>query len=147
MTLIENKKAFLKYEPLESFAAGIELYGHEVKALRSKLGSLLGARVVVRGGEAFVVGMTIPPYQAMNTPKEYDPERSRRLLLTKKEIAVLSSAESKKGLTIVPIEVFLSRNLIKVRIIIARGKKKADQREDLKRREAEREAERTMKSR
>lgn len=147
MTLIAYKKAFLKYAPLTNFAAGIELLGTEVKALRSKLGSLEGARVVVRGGEAFIVGMTIPPYQMANTNKAYDPERARRLLLTKKELSELAAAESKKGLTIVPIEVYTSGKLIKTRIAIVRGKGKEDRREDLKKRDALREAGRALKNR
>jgi SsrA-binding protein len=145
MALVEYKKAFLKYAPLEEFAAGIELIGTEVKALRSRLGSLDGSRVVVRGGEAFIVGMTIPPYQPANSNKNYDPERPRRLLLTKKEIASMLAAESKKGLTIVPLEVYTSKNLLKVRVAIVRGKGKEDRREDLKKRDALREAERALK--
>jgi SsrA-binding protein len=145
MTLVEYKKAFLKYSPLESYAAGLELSGGEVKALRGRLGSLEGARVLVRGGEAFIVGMTIPPYQPANAEKGYDPERPRRLLLTKKEIAELSAAESKKGLTIVPLEVYTSGTFIKARIAIVRGKGKEDRREDLKKRDALREAARTLK--
>ena len=145
MTLVEYKKALLRFSPIESFSAGCELLGGEVKALRNKLGSLDGARVVVRGGEAFVVGMTIPPYQPKNTKKEYDPERARRLLLSKKEIGLLASAEAKKGLTIVPLEVYTSRSLIKVRIAVVRGKGKADRREDLKKRDALRETERVLK--
>lgn len=147
MTLVKNKKATLKYAPLEHFAAGIELTGQEVKALRGKLGSLEGARVVVRGGEAFITGMTIPPYQAANAPKDYDPERARRLLLTKKELAELAGSESRKGLTIVPLEVYTSRGLVKVRVAIVRGKGKADHREDLKKRDAERETGRVLKNR
>ncbi|MDO8566522.1 MAG: SsrA-binding protein SmpB [bacterium] len=147
MTLVEYKKATLKYAPIESFAAGLELTGQEVKSLRNKLGSLDGARVVVRGGEAFIVGMTIPAYQVANAPKKYDPERARRLLLTKKEIAYLYAAESKKGLTIIPLEVYNSKRLIKTRIAIVRGKKKEDRREDLKKRDALREAGRVLKNR
>ena len=147
MTLVEYKKVFLKYAPIENFAAGIELSGSEVKSLRNKLGSLDGARVVVRGGEAFIVGMTIPPYQAANTKKNYDPEQARRLLLTKKEIAMLADAESKKGLTIVPVEIYTNRGLLKVRIAIVRGKGKADRREDLKKRDALRDASRELSQR
>ena len=147
MTLVEYKKAFLKYAPLESFATGLELLGPEVKSLRNKLGSLDGARVVVRGGEAFIVGMTIPPYQSANMPKNYDPERARRLLLTKKEIAYLYAAESKKGLTLIPLEVYTSHRFVKARIAIVRGKRKADRREDLKKRDALREAGRVLKNR
>ncbi|MFH1178280.1 MAG: SsrA-binding protein SmpB [bacterium] len=147
MTLVEYKKVFLKYAPIESFAAGIELSGQEVKALRNKLGSLDGARVVVRGGEAFVVGMTIPPYQIANVKKNYDPERARRLLLNKKEISILANAESKKGLTIVPIEIYTKGRLVKAHIAIVRGKGKADKREDLKKHDAMRETERILKNR
>ena len=147
MTLVEYKKALLKYAPLESFAAGLELFGPEVKALRNKLGSLDGARVVVRGGEAFIVGMTIPPYQAANTPKSYDPERARRLLLKKKEIAELYAAESKKGLTIIPLEVYTAGRFVKARIAIVRGKGKSDKREDLKKKTALRESARELKQR
>ena len=139
MTLIEYKKAFLK--------AGLELSGQEVKALRSRLGSLDGARVVVRGGEAFIVGMTIPAYQPANARKEYDPERARRLLLTKKEIATLYGAESKKGLTVIPLEVYTNKKFVKARIAIVRGKGKEDRREDLKKRDALREARRVLKNR
>ena len=145
MALVEYKKASLRYAPLESFAAGIELTGAEVKALRSRMGSLEGARVLVRGGEAFIVGMTIPPYQPSNTDKNYDPERPRRLLLTKKEIAALAAAESKKGLTIVPLEVYTNKDLIKARVAIVRGKGKEDRREELKKRDALREAARSIK--
>ena len=145
MALVEYKKALLKFAPVETFSAGIELLGSEVKALRNKLGSLDGARVVVRGGEAFIVGMTIPPYQAANTPKDYDPERARRLLLTRKEIGTLFTEESKKGLTIIPLELYSSGRLVKARIAIVRGKGKSDRREDLKKRDAMREVSREIK--
>lgn len=147
MILVEYKKAFLKYAPIESFPAGLELSGQEVKSLRNKLGSLDGARVVVRGGEAFIVGMTIPAYQVANAPKSYDPERARKLLLTKKEISYLYAAESKKGLTIIPTEVYTNKRFVKARIAIVRGKGKSDKREDLKRRDALRETERVLKNR
>ncbi len=144
--LLENKKARLRFQVLETYSAGIELSGAETKSLRSKHGSLEGARVIVRGGEAYLVGATIPPYQAKNTPESYDPERSRRLLLKKSEIAELAEGESKKGLTIVPLEVYNNR-YIKVRVALVKGKGKADKREDLKKRDAKREAERVLKRR
>ncbi|HEY1042005.1 MAG TPA: SsrA-binding protein SmpB [Candidatus Paceibacterota bacterium] len=144
--LLENKKVRLRFESLETFTAGIELFGFEVKSLRAKLGSLEGSRVVVRGGEAFLTGMTIPPYQMANAPKDYDPERTRRLLLSRKEIAELLDAESKKGLTIVPFEVYNKGRYLKVRVDIVRGKNKADRREDIKRLEAKKEADRAMRA-
>ena len=145
MKLLENKKAHLKYTPLTGFAAGLELSGSEVKALRAKLGSLDGAHVVVRGGEAYIVGMTIPPYQSANTRKDYDAERPRRLLLKKEEIRALADAEGKKGLTIVPFELYTNRGLVKAHISIVSGKGKADRREELKKRDALRETARILK--
>lgn len=147
MTLIEYKKAGLKFERLQEMEAGIELLGHEVKSLKAKQGQLDGSRVVVRGGQAYLVGVTIPPYQVGNTSKDYDPERTRRLLLKKSEIADLAEAEAKKGLTVVPIEVYNKGNLVKVRVAIVRGKGKFDKREDLKKKDATREAGRILKRR
>ncbi len=79
MSLITNKKAGFNYEILEKYSAGIELFGFEVKSLKNSQGSLEGTYVTVRGGEAYIIGMFIPPYQVKNTPKDYDPYRNRRL--------------------------------------------------------------------
>ena len=128
MNLIEHKKARLNYEILEEYEAGLELFGFEVKSLRAGRGTLEGSHVGVRGGEAYVIGMNIPPYQAANTPKSYDPERSRRLLLTSKEIGTLATFEGQKGLTIVPLSVYNRGQHLKLGIAIARGKKKEDKR-------------------
>jgi len=147
MTLIAYKKAGLKYAIIESFSAGLELTGAEVKAVRSKLGSMDGSRVLIRGGEAFIVGLTIPPYQQANTPKEYDPERTRRLLLKKSEIAHLAEEEAKKGQTIIPLELFAAGRYVKARVALVRGKNKSDKRETLKKKDAQREIDRAMKSR
>ena len=144
-TLIHNKKASFDFELQDTFEAGLELLGIEVKSLRNKRGSLEGAHVVVRGGEAFLVGAPIPPYQPKNTPASYDPERTRKLLLKAKEIGELAGAESKKGLTIVPISVYNKNRKLKLQIAIARGKKKYDKRETLKARESKRTIERELK--
>jgi SsrA-binding protein len=144
-SLVENKKARLRFEVLTTYEAGLELQGTEVKSLRAGHGSLDGSRVVVRGAEAFLVGMTIPPFQVANAPKSYDPEAPRRLLLKKGEIAELLEAESKKGLTVVPLELYNNRRYVKVRIAIVRGKNKADKREDMKRDEAKKEAAQALK--
>ncbi len=146
MNLVEHKKARLDYEILEEFEAGIELFGHEVKSLRTRQGKLEGSHAIVRNGEAYVVGMQIPPYQPANTPESYDPTRSRRLLLTKKELDELEAAEGKKGLTIVPLSVYNKGSKLKLRLAIARGRKKYDKRDVLKKRDAEREIERTLKN-
>jgi SsrA-binding protein len=157
-TLIENKKIRLEYEILERFEAGIELLGIEVKSLRGRNGSLLGAYAVVRGGEAFLVRAHIPPFQEKNTPPSYDPYRTRKLLLKKSEIAELAKIENKKGLTIAPVSVYskdgrknakngapskskhdgMTSGKIKVEIAVVRGKKKYDKRETLKKRSTER---------
>ncbi len=147
MILVEYKKARLKFSPIENFTAGLELLGTEVKALRAKQGSLEGARVVVRGGEAYLVGMTIPPYQSANTPGSYDPARTRRLLLTRKELQSLAAQGDTKGLTIVPFEVYTVGRNVKLRLSVVRGKGKADRREDLKARDATRERARVLKNR
>ncbi len=145
MNLLEHKKARLNYEFLEEYEAGIELYGYEVKSVRSKLGKLEGSHVGVRGGEAYLIGASIPAYQAANAPKEYDPERSRRLLLTRQQILVLAGFEGQKGLTIVPISVYNKGRKLKVRIAVARGRKKYDKRAVLKERDTKREIEATVK--
>ena len=143
--LIQNKKVRFNFELLKTFEAGLELFGSEVKSLRNKKGNLEGSYVVVRGGEAYLVGATIPPYQPANTPKEYDSERTRRLLITKKEIIQLAEAESQKGLTIVPISVYNKGRKLKLQIAIARGKKKFDKREILKERASKKAIERQLK--
>lgn len=146
MALIENKKARFDYELLETYEAGAELFGFEVKAVKKGMGSLEGSRVVVRGGEAFLAGASIAPYQAGNTPASYDKERTRRLLLNKKEIAMLAAAESKKGLTIVPIKWYNRGRLLKLEVAVARHKKQYDKRATLKERDTKRQIERTLKN-
>jgi len=145
--LIFNKKAGFNYEISDTLTAGIELFGFEVKSLRKNQGSLDGSYVVVRGGEAFLVGAQIPPFQQNNTPKEYMERRERRLLLTKKEIDLLMGQKSKAGLTAVPISVYNLGRKIKVKIGLARNKKKFDKREIIKKREVNRDISREFKDR
>lgn len=143
--LVENKKARFDFEILEELEAGAELFGFEVKALKQKLGSLAGARVLVRGGEALLVGASIPAYQPKNTPENYDPERPRRLLLHKKEMAQIVEAEESAGLTAIPIAWYNKGRLVKLSVGIARGKKQADKREKIKERDAARDVQREFK--
>lgn len=145
MALVNNKNAKRDYTFIKEFSSGVELFGYEVKSLRQGSGSLLGAHVLVRGGEAFLVGATIPPYQAANTPESYDAERPRRLLLTKKEIAELAQAEDQKGLTVIPISLYNTGRFIKLSLAIAKGKKQHDKREQIKKRDTERDLKRTLK--
>ncbi|KKW20422.1 MAG: SsrA-binding protein [Candidatus Adlerbacteria bacterium GW2011_GWC1_50_9] len=146
MALVENKNVGFDYSILEEIEAGLELLGFEVKSLRAGRGSLKGARVVARGGEAYLVGASIPAWQIANAPKSYDPERTRRLLLSKKEIAHVSSAEGEKRLTIVPLRVYNKNRKLKLAIAIARGKKKEDKRHTIRAREEKRRMERTLKT-
>jgi len=146
-TLVDYKKAHFNYEILDSFEAGIELLGFEVKSLRKSQGSLDGAYVIIRGGEAYVMNMFIPPYQEKNTPGDYDPRRNRKLILNKDEIRKLAKIEEGRRLTIVPISVYTKSNRIKVCVATVRGKKKFDKRETTKRRESDREMGRVMRDR
>ena len=146
MSLIENARVRFDYSIIEEMEAGLELLGVEVKSIRAGRGSLKGSRVVARGGEAYLVGASIPPWQIANAPKSYDPERTRRLLLSEKEIARISSAEGEKGLTIVPLKVYNKGRKLKLAIAIARGKKKEDKRHTIRAREEKRRIERTLKS-
>jgi len=146
MTLIQNKKAYFDYEILEKTEAGIELLGFEVKSLKKGQGSLEGSHITIRGNEAFIINMQIPPYQPANTPKDYDPLRNRRLLLTKKEISSLLEEEKQKGLTIIPLSVYNKGRKLKLEIAVVRGKKKYDKRETIKKRDTDREIRRTLKN-
>lgn len=143
--LINNKKAYFNYEILEKYVAGIELFGFEVKSIKSGQGSLEGAYITIRGGEAYLIGANIPAFQAKNTPESYDPMRNRRILLTKKEIGELALIEGKKGLTITALAMYDAGGKIKIEIGTARGKKQFDKRETIKKRDTEREMRREMK--
>lgn len=143
--LVSHKRATFDFEILETFEAGISLLGTEVKSVRGGQGKLEGAHVVIRGAEAFLVGASIPAFQKTNTAKSYDPERTRKLLLTKKEIAVLEQKSERQGLTIVPIKLYSKGPKLKLEIAIARGKKKQDKRQSIKERDTKRDIEREFK--
>lgn len=140
-----NRRVYFDYKILETYEAGVELYGFEVKAAKTGRMTLAGAFAVIRGGEAWLLNSVIAPYQPKNTPADYDPARSRRLLLKKSEIKELLGKSAQKGLTIVPLKVYTKRNRIKVLLGLARHKKKADKREVIKQREAERDVGRFLK--
>ncbi len=147
MSLITNKKAHFNFEIAETYIAGIELFGFEVKSLRKGEGSLEGAFVTVRGGEAFLIGAFIPPFQEKNAPEAYDPRRNRKLLLTKKEIEILANIEKAKGLTIVPLSVYNKGRVLKIDLGIGKGKKKFDKREMIKKQDTERQTRREFSDR
>ncbi len=136
--LAQNKKAQYDYNILEKIEAGISLRGYEVKAIKTGRVSIKGSYAIIRKEELFLVGCDIPPYQPKNTPSDYDPRRTRKLLLKKKEIKRLIGKVKEKGLTLVPLKVYtVKRGLIKIGIGLAKGKKKSDKREAIKKREAE----------
>lgn len=143
--LIDNRKAHFNYEVLDKYEAGIELFGYEVKSIIGGRAILAGAFAIVRGGEAYLTGMQIPPYQMGNTPAGYDPLRIRRLLLSKKQIRDLADKDSRKGLTIVPLSLYSKGRLIKVELAVVKGKKEFDKRETIKKRETDREIRREYK--
>ena len=141
----ENQKAYFNYEILEKIEAGIALIGQEVKSIKMGRISLAGAYVVLRNNEAFLVGSKIPPYQPKNAPADYNSERPRKLLLKKSEIKYLIGKTKQKGLTLVPLKVYTKNGKIKLEFGIAKGKKKFDKREIIKKRDVEREIRRTLK--
>ena len=145
MNIIENKKVFFDYEILEKFEAGISLIGQEVKSIKLGKISLKGAYVVVKDEEIFLIGCHIPAYQPKNAPLDYNPEKSRKLLLKKSEIKYLIGKTKEKGLTLIPLRVYTKRNLIKLEFGIAKRKKKFDKKETIKKRETEREIRRILK--
>lgn len=152
MDRIENKKAYFDYEILERFEAGLALNGQEVKSLRTRGTSLPGTYILVKedktgSAEAFWVGGNIPPYQPQNADKGYDPKRDRKLLLTKEELRYLLGKSKEKGLTLVPISVYTKKRKLKLEFGLARGKKKFDKRESIKKREVERKIRNELKSR
>jgi len=142
--LADNKKARFDYEILEEFEAGIVLNGQEVKSIRKGNISLKGSYVVIRGGEPYLIGANIPPYQPKNASPDYDPERSRKLLLNKKEIDHLVGKAEERGLTLIPLKVYAKYARIKLEFGIGKGKKKSDKRETIKKRDTDREIKREL---
>lgn len=143
--LSENRKALFDYEVLEKYKAGIILTGQEVKSAKLKRMNIAGAFVVLRGEEPFLIGANIPPYQPKNIQGDYNPTKSRKLLLRKPEIKELLGKTRQKGLTLAPLLVYTYKGKIKIEFAIVRGKKKSDKREKIKKREAEREIRRAFK--
>jgi SsrA-binding protein len=131
----KNARAYFDYEILEEFEAGIVLLGFEVKAIRSGRFNLSGSHVIIRNGEAQLIGADIPPYQATNTPADYDSQRTRTLLLNKREILELMGKSDKTGLTIIPLRGIIKRGKVKIIIGLAKSRKKADKREYIKERD------------
>ena len=143
--LVGNRRAFHDYEILETFEAGLALQGTEIKSLRANGGSLQEAYVRVLGGELWLIGATIAPYKFGNIYNHED-KRERKLLLHKREIVRLSSLVKEKGITIVPLAIYLNaRGMAKIKIATAKGKKLHDKRAALKAKEDKRRVDQALK--
>lgn len=147
MSLALNRKAHFRYEILEKFDGGLVLAGHEVKAAKAGRVQLDGAWVRLSGGEAFLVGAQIGPYQAGNVPEGFDPRQPRKILLSKRELKALERHLEKKGLTLVPLSLYNKGRLVKLSFALCRGKKTYDKRSTIKEREDGREMHRVLKNR
>jgi len=143
-TLVQNRQARFNYEILEKVEAGIALMGTEVKSIREGKVNIKEAYADIRDGEAWLIGAHINPYSHGNITN-HNPLRERKLLLNAREIHRLQGKIMEKGLTLVPLRLYLKGRLIKLELGVARGKKLVDKREDIKKRDQEREIQRAMK--
>ena len=144
MILLENRKARLEYDFVEQYVAGIVLSGGEVKSLRKKSGSFAGSYVKALGEELFLLNAQITPYSFADN-RDYDPKRTRKLLLKKKEIQTLLEVTQQKGLALIPLRFELLGRNIKLRFALGRGKKQFERRAELRKRDIERDIQREMK--
>jgi SsrA-binding protein len=141
--MLRNRRASFEFELLDRYSAGIELTGSEVKALRQGGGSITESYARVADGEVFLEGLNIPPYKDASY-NNHEPTRPRRLLLKRKEIDEIAEAVSRRGLTVVPLQLFFKEGWVKVDIALARGKKLHDKRHDSAKKDAQREMDRAM---
>ncbi len=143
--IASNRLARRDYIITDTFDAGIALTGQEVKSVKNGHLSLKGAYAALRGGEAYLLGATIAPYPQAGKLLNYDPTRSRKLLLRREELNRLSGALSREHLTLVPLEVYTHRGLVKVKLGLGRGKREYEKRETIKKREVTREVRRAIR--
>lgn len=140
-TLAINKRANFDYNILEKYESGIVLFGYEVKSIKTGHINLKGSYVTIKQSkkskipEIYLINAHIPLYKCASTIKDYDPYRSRKLLLKKNEIKHLIGKKHEQGLTLIPLKIYTKHSLIKLEFGIGRGKKKADKRESIKKRE------------
>jgi SsrA-binding protein len=137
-TITKNRKAHMRFAVLEAFEAGIVLHGYEVKSLRAGRVSIEEGLVRADRGELFLMNVHIPPYSHVSH-MDVDPLRTRKLLMHAKEIDRLSSEVQVKGLALIPLELYFKNGMAKVTVGLAKGKKSEDRREEIKKREADRE--------
>lgn len=152
MLLASNKKAYHDYHILEKLEAGLKLHGQEVKSAKQKNISLKGSYVTIsytgknHQPEAWLLNTHISPYKFAGNLKSYDPTRSRKLLLARLEINKLIGLKKQKGLTFIPLSVYTKKGLIKLELGLCRGKKLFDKRQDIKKREDQRNMRRMLKT-
>ena len=144
--IASNRRARYDYEILDTFEAGISLLGPEVKSLRAGGANLADAYATVRRGEVFLVNAHISPYTQAGRENP-DPRRERKLLLHKREIARLRAQIAERGRTLVPLSLYFKEGRVKVELALARGKRRHDRRETIRRREQDREVERELRGR
>ena len=145
-SIAENKKAGHDYFIDDSYEAGIELFGTEVKSIRAGQVNLKDSWCDIKNGEIFVNGMHISPYEKGNIFNR-DPDRSRRLLMHRREINKLYGLVQQQGIALIPLEMYFSGSRVKVKVGLCRGKKLYDKRDDMAKRAAERDIERSLKER
>lgn len=143
-TVSTNKKAYHDYFVIESYEAGIELFGTEVKSVREGRINLKDAWCSIDAGEIFVNGMHISPYSHGNIFNR-DPMRKRKLLMHKREIEKLFGQTKQQGLTLIPLSAYFNRGRLKIQVGLCKGKKNYDKREAIARKDADREARRAFK--
>jgi SsrA-binding protein len=143
---IKNKRAFFDFEILDTYTAGIMLTGTEIKSVRSGKAHINEAFCQIKRGELFIVNMHINEYE-FGTYLNHEPRRPRKLLLNKRELKQINKKITEKGLTVIPIKVFLNdRGLAKIEIAVAKGKKTHDKRQSIKSKDIKRETERAVRS-
>lgn len=144
--LSDNRQARYLYEILETYEAGIQLTGTEVKSIRAGKLNLQDGYALIRNGEAWLINVHISPYTGSGQYFNHEPRRTRKLLLHRQEIRKLIGRVEQQGLTLVPLRMYLKRGLVKVTLGLGKGKKLHDKREDLKRRQDQRDIQRAMKN-
>jgi SsrA-binding protein len=144
--VVNNKKAFHEYIVLETFKAGIVLTGTEIKSIRNGKVSMSDSHARIEKGEVFLYGLQISPYE-QGTHYNHQPDRVRKLLLTRQEIKKLIGKVKESGLTLIPLKLYFERCWVKVDLGLCKGKKIHDKRESVARRDAKREMDRAMKAR
>jgi SsrA-binding protein len=141
----DNRQARYLYEILETFEAGLELKGTEVKSIRQGKANLRDGYALIRNGEAWLHNVHISPHESASQVFNHEPRRTRKLLLHSQEIRKLIGQVEQKGLTLIPLKMYLKRGWLKITLGLAKGKKLHDKREDLKRKQEKREIDRIVK--